>query len=521
MMNAEEVAKLCEALTLKEKEGPLMQLQEGMTNKGEKRLALRLAGKLLSSKPVNRDAFMAVMPKIWVTIDGFDIEIIDGNTFSFTFKNEKDQLRILNRGPWSFDKALLVLVEPKGKGDTQDMSFNRVAFWVQIHRVPLICMTSEIGRAVGNMIGEVKEIDDGGSGDYVGKYIRVRVIIDINQPLRHILRVDVLRDGKESTMLLRYERLLEHCFRYGTIGHVVRDYFMKATSTEPEDFNLLYGPWLRASSPERSSNNRGKKEEHSRRRNSVVPLQIADDSTTTEVSKDTIPMEKVADGRGETSVCDLGDEIGKNREVVGIESKARKNLSEVFGKDDLADIKKNSVKLTKLGGADLEVGGNSLMRSLSSVCPMVEKVNPHKGMGHVPDKCLGGGLEIVGPNTVGCEETYSNPGESLDKTWASSIMDVDGEAGIRGRGFDDEDRLSVAAGQGVVLSAGPNVKTGKWKMWARDGFRTCDGPPINNQLGKRSTIHDHGDAIQDSKFAKNGDDMLKRGSKTMTYHDLP
>ncbi|TXG70623.1 hypothetical protein EZV62_005558 [Acer yangbiense] len=405
MMNAEEVAKLCEALTLKEKEGPLMQLQEGMTNKREKRLALRLAGKLLSSKPVNRDAFMAVMPKIW-----------------------------------SFDKALLVLVEPKGKRDIQDMSFNRVAFWVQIHRVPLICMTSEIGRALGNMIGEVKEIDDGGSGDCVGKYIRVRVIIDINQPIRHILRVDVLRDGKESTMLLRYERLLEHCFRCGTIGHVVRDCSMKATSIEPKDFNLLYGPWLRTSSPERSSNNQGKKEEHSRQRNSVVPLQIADDSTTTEVSKDMIPVEKVADGRGETSVRDLGDEIGKNREVVGIESKARKNLFEVFGKDDLADIKKDSVELTKL-----------------------EKVNPHKGMGHVPDKCLGGGVEIVGPNTVGCEETYSNPSESLDRTWASSIMDVDGEAGIGGRGFNDEDRLSVAAGQGVVLSAGPNVKTGKWK----------------------------------------------------------
>ncbi|KAK3225039.1 hypothetical protein Dsin_004901 [Dipteronia sinensis] len=101
-------------------------------------------------------------------------------------------------------------------------------------------MTSEIGRFLGGMIGEVKEVDDGGSGDCVGKYIRVRVVIDVTQPLRHILRVDVLNDDKESTIQLRYEKLPDHCNRCGQLGHIVRDCSLKVTSEGPEDFNTLY-----------------------------------------------------------------------------------------------------------------------------------------------------------------------------------------------------------------------------------------------------------------------------------------
>ncbi|KAK2656329.1 hypothetical protein Ddye_009381 [Dipteronia dyeriana] len=134
-MNAEEVMKLCEALSLKKKEGPVQSLQASLKEDGLKRLGYRLVGKLLSTKLVNREVFTMMTPKIWRTVEDVETEVLAGNE------------------------------------DIQDMRFTEVAVWVQIHGVPLLCMTTEIGRFLGNMIQKVTEIDVGKSGKCVGRYI--------------------------------------------------------------------------------------------------------------------------------------------------------------------------------------------------------------------------------------------------------------------------------------------------------------------------------------------------------------
>ncbi|TXG63694.1 hypothetical protein EZV62_010688 [Acer yangbiense] len=76
-MNAEEVAKLCAALNLKERGGPMMPLQGNLKEVRAKRLALRFVEKILSNKSL------------------------------------EDRHMVLQGGPWSFDKALLVIQEPE------------------------------------------------------------------------------------------------------------------------------------------------------------------------------------------------------------------------------------------------------------------------------------------------------------------------------------------------------------------------------------------------------------------------
>jgi hypothetical protein len=98
-MNADSVAKLCGALTLKEREGPLQPLATNLKDGGEKRLALRLVGKLLSTKLVNRTAFIDLMPRIWRIKEGVEIEVVDGNIFSFTFKCASDRRLVLQWWP--------------------------------------------------------------------------------------------------------------------------------------------------------------------------------------------------------------------------------------------------------------------------------------------------------------------------------------------------------------------------------------------------------------------------------------
>ncbi|KAK1592731.1 hypothetical protein Q3G72_029352 [Acer saccharum] len=158
-MNSEDLELLCSALSLREKERPVGTLDNNLKVKGERVLSLCLVGKVLTTKVVNREAFINVMHSIWRTSDSVEIEALGRNVFGFHFKNSEDRKLIQSGGPWSFDRALIALEEPTGAGDVTLMKFNRVEIWVQIHNLPLICMTEDSGNFLGSMIGEVKEVD--------------------------------------------------------------------------------------------------------------------------------------------------------------------------------------------------------------------------------------------------------------------------------------------------------------------------------------------------------------------------
>ncbi|KAL5772476.1 hypothetical protein ACOSQ2_012400 [Xanthoceras sorbifolium] len=207
-MDAKEVARPCASLSLVEEENAATWLGDDLWNVVDKKLGLRLVGKVWTNKHVNREAFRATISKIWRTMQEVQVEVIQENIFVFHFKKRDDRQRVLTGGPWGFDRGLLVLEEPVGSGDVSRMVFRLVEFWVQLYNIPFVCMNKEVGSFLGSLIGELCEINGGATGDCMGKYLRVRVKIDITQPLKPCLKVD-LRSGEEVVILLRYERLLE------------------------------------------------------------------------------------------------------------------------------------------------------------------------------------------------------------------------------------------------------------------------------------------------------------------------
>ncbi|KAK2642784.1 hypothetical protein Ddye_024547 [Dipteronia dyeriana] len=80
-------------------------------------------------------------------------------------------------------------------------------------------MKKDIGWFLSGMIGEVIDVDGGEARDCVGKFMIVRVKSEINKPLKRCLRVDILGDGVKTIMLIKYERLPNHCFKYGVVSH--------------------------------------------------------------------------------------------------------------------------------------------------------------------------------------------------------------------------------------------------------------------------------------------------------------
>ncbi|TXG65348.1 hypothetical protein EZV62_006623 [Acer yangbiense] len=159
-MNENEIASLCNALSIGEKESPTKILDVKLKDRGEQR----------------------------------------GPTEDFI------------GGPWRFDRAIIIFEEPIGTGDIANMGFNRTKFWVQVHNLPILCISEEIGLFLGNMIGEVRNIDLEAGKNGSSRFIRVRVVIKVDEPLQRSLRVDLLGDGKIITVLLRYERVPGFCY---------------------------------------------------------------------------------------------------------------------------------------------------------------------------------------------------------------------------------------------------------------------------------------------------------------------
>ncbi|TXG60826.1 hypothetical protein EZV62_012189 [Acer yangbiense] len=251
-MDPDEIAWLCESLSIKSKEEKLWSVKDGLTAAARKKLELCVVGKVFSHKHINREAFRTVMPKIWRT-QGLEIEVVRDNIFLFYFRNQKDRTRTLAGGPWCFDNCLLALEKVNGVGDIDQVGFHRADFWVQIHNAPLLCMTKEMGMFLGQIIGELKDIDVGSTGECFGKYLRVRVAIDLNQPLKRFLRMDLTGDGKESLLLLRYKKLPEYCFHCGRLGHSFSDCGLrKENHARPMDVDFEFGAWLRVLNPPRS-----------------------------------------------------------------------------------------------------------------------------------------------------------------------------------------------------------------------------------------------------------------------------
>ncbi|KAK3212625.1 hypothetical protein Dsin_017331 [Dipteronia sinensis] len=121
---------------------------------------------------------MRAIGRIWKVSEGVEIDSITAKVFTFHFRTEDDRLRVISGSPWSFDDALVAIEKPIGKGTIDLMTFTHANFWVQIHQVPILCMTKKISVFLGGMIGEVLDIDVGNSREAGGKFMLVRVKVD-------------------------------------------------------------------------------------------------------------------------------------------------------------------------------------------------------------------------------------------------------------------------------------------------------------------------------------------------------
>ncbi|XVF75565.1 hypothetical protein PTKIN_Ptkin13bG0197000 [Pterospermum kingtungense] len=128
-----------------------------------------------------------VIEKAWV-----DEGDIGDHTFVFQFEDESERGMVLVKQLWAFNKSLLVLNEFDGVQSIGEVDLNWYPFWVQIYGLPISLMTERIGIVLGEYVGAVEEVNLGENATTRGKCLRVRVLLNVNKPLKR-LRIYILK----------------------------------------------------------------------------------------------------------------------------------------------------------------------------------------------------------------------------------------------------------------------------------------------------------------------------------------
>uniref|UniRef100_A0A2N9J5F1 RNase H type-1 domain-containing protein n=1 Tax=Fagus sylvatica TaxID=28930 RepID=A0A2N9J5F1_FAGSY len=99
------------------------------------------------------------------------------------FEDAADMERVLLGEPRSYDKYLIAFHRLSNEVAIENLPFHQVDFWIQLHNLPILSMKRKVVVAMGGYIGEVLPSPTQEEEVGNGKYMRVRVRVNITKPL--------------------------------------------------------------------------------------------------------------------------------------------------------------------------------------------------------------------------------------------------------------------------------------------------------------------------------------------------
>ena len=106
-------------------------------------------------------------------------------------------------------------------------------------------MNENVVKAIGSSIEQVLEIDKGGNKVVWGRYLQVRVLINVHTALKRGTKVTI-SGGGQALAVFKYERLPDFCFVCGKLDHQENecDEAVKAMKLYG-GVSREYSPWLK------------------------------------------------------------------------------------------------------------------------------------------------------------------------------------------------------------------------------------------------------------------------------------
>lgn len=150
---------------------------------GEEPFQRSLAGKLWTETSFNTRAFKQTIVDAWRLKKLVEVQELGKNLFLFLFSTKRDLDNVLNSGPWSFDRHILVLKRISGTEQPSEMNLGTALFWARVYDLPLRLRTVSMASKLGNMMGSFEEADNRDS-NRLCKFLRLKATIDLSKPLK-------------------------------------------------------------------------------------------------------------------------------------------------------------------------------------------------------------------------------------------------------------------------------------------------------------------------------------------------
>ena len=236
----DKLTKHWNCLSLSEREGDDFNIKKDRCSQ-----EFVIAALFLTKRALNMDAIARTFKPLWRADNGFTVSNEGSHRVLFIFDNKEVVDRILSSEPWSFDKSLIVLERYDRRTPLDDLKLDKASFWVQVHNIPIGYRNKSVAADICEGIGQVDRSRDDAESDG-GSYIRVRVTLDVFQPLCRG-RVVTFEEGGKIWINFRYERLPNICYWCGCFDHGDRDcdtWIQSKGTLKKED--QQFGSWIRA-----------------------------------------------------------------------------------------------------------------------------------------------------------------------------------------------------------------------------------------------------------------------------------
>jgi 14-3-3 protein epsilon len=237
-----------ENLSLQEEDGFVFDLEEGEEDVVDFRWCL--VGRFLGDRSIHVNSMKVTMADVWRPVKGVKIKEATPGLFLFQFAHALDMEAVLQGGPWAFNNQMLIVERVQLGVQLENIPLHHVDFWVQVHNLPTGLMAERVGKTLANYIGSFVEYDKNNKGSFWREYMRIRVRVDIRQPLKKDSRVKN-QGGNWCTVNFKYEKLGVFCFVCGLIGHGENRCAVRFSMTE-DDGTRAWSKELRAEPRRRS-----------------------------------------------------------------------------------------------------------------------------------------------------------------------------------------------------------------------------------------------------------------------------